>query len=538
MGPKLSSVLDLLGPQTLWVVVDAGRLGDPVGDVVLGGLDEPVPAAESGLLLLPGAQASLHAAISLIRTAADAGYLAIVVKASGEALTRLATEAGSAGLALLTAPPEASWRHLDSLLTAGRAAIAVDQHPGLEQIGAGDVFALANAIASAVGGAVIIEDPQRRVIAHSNLPGQQTDGVRRRGILGRIALNGPLTDDMYRAVAESPEAVTVPSPEPGVADRLAVAVRAGGRVIGTIWVISDRPPLAEEAGRILVDAARTAALHLLRARARSDPERHARAEALRTLLDGDGDPAGLRGRLGFQRGTAVAVLAVRGLGTIADVRLATTPIDDVVSLYADSWHPGTPTAIDGNVVYALLPMDQPAARPRLAALAADLARAVQRSVGVEVVAAIGPTASALTEVPATRRTADRMLRVLAHPGPWENDDREDGDRPRVALAEQLRSRVLLQALSEQSLVVGELRLEPVTAILEHDEAHGTEYARTLVAWFGAFGDVTHVATDLVVHDNTVRYRVRRIQEMFGVDLNDPDDVLCTWLQLRLLADRR
>jgi len=528
MGPKLSAVLDLLGPQALWVAVDAGRLGDPVGEIVLCGPDEPVPPESAGLLLMPGARTSIDTAADLLRTAADRGYLAVVVKASGPRLAQLTAAAQTAGIALLVIPEQTPWRHLDSLLAAASSAIAGDRHPVLDQVGTGDVFALANAIASAVGGAVIIEDLQRRVLAYSNLPGQETDGVRRWGILGRQALNHPLTDEIYRRVTDSTEPLVLHPPEPDVAERLAVAVRAGGRVLGTIWAISDRPPLVANAMQVMADAGRTAAVHLLRARTRSDPERSARAQALRTLLAGTADPTALRGVLGLPAGVPVAVLAVRGLGTVADIRLATAPIDDVVSLYADSWHPGTPTAVDDQVVYALLPVDRPSTRSRLVALAEDVDRAVQRSVGVQVVAAIGATCAGPADVPASRRTTDRMLRVLARHAT------EGAHRPRVALAENLRSPVLLQALGEQQILVDELRLEPVTAILEHDEAHGTDYARTLLAWFGAFGDVPRVAADLVVHDNTVRYRIRRVQELFGVDLTDADDVLCTWLQLRLL----
>ncbi|GAB3276614.1 PucR family transcriptional regulator [Kineosporia babensis] len=517
MSPKLSAVLNLLGAQAPSVVVPADAV---VGEIVLCGLDEPLVPADSGLLLLPGAQAAVDLAVQVVRSAAEQGYVAVAVKCSGEALDRLAQAAEQAGLALLQVPPQTPWRHLDSLLAAGCAA--GDRSTALEQVSTGDVFALANAIASAIGGAVIIEDPQRRVLAYSNLPDQLTDDVRKHGILGRRALDGPLTDDIYRSVTDRSDAVRVRAPQPDVADRLAIAVRAGGHLLGTIWAISDRPLLVTGAEQVLQDAARTAALHLLRLRTRKDPERQARADLLRTLLDGSATPASA---LGLH--APVALLAVQSLSLATDLRLVSAQIDDIVSLYADSWHPGAPTLTHNNVVYALLPVPDSGARQRLAAVAHDLARAVQRSLGAQVVVAIGPTAALLTDVPLTRRTTDRTLRVLARP---------DTDR-QVALSEEVRSRILLQTLAEQETITHDLRLEPVSAIVEHDRIHGTEYARTLTAWFAAFGDATRVATDLVVHDNTVRYRIRRIQELFDLRFDDPDDMLCTWLQLRLVLSR-
>ena len=36
-----------------------------------------------------------------------------------------------------------------------------------------------------------------------------------------------------------------------------------------------------------------------------------------------------------------------------------------------------------------------------------------------------------------------------------------------------------------------------------------------------------------MHENTLRYRIRRIEELFDLDLADPDVRLVAWLQLRL-----
>jgi hypothetical protein len=34
-----------------------------------------------------------------------------------------------------------------------------------------------------------------------------------------------------------------------------------------------------------------------------------------------------------------------------------------------------------------------------------------------------------------------------------------------------------------------------------------------------------------VHPNTIRYRLRRVRKLTGIDLDDPDDRLVAWLQL-------
>jgi DNA-binding PucR family transcriptional regulator len=75
---------------------------------------------------------------------------------------------------------------------------------------------------------------------------------------------------------------------------------------------------------------------------------------------------------------------------------------------------------------------------------------------------------------------------------------------------------------------------PIEAIAAHDAAKGTLYLETLKEYLAAFGDVPAAAARLDVHPNTFRYRLRRLIEMFGVDLEDPDTRLLLDLQLRLI----
>ncbi len=72
-------------------------------------------------------------------------------------------------------------------------------------------------------------------------------------------------------------------------------------------------------------------------------------------------------------------------------------------------------------------------------------------------------------------------------------------------------------------------------VLAYDAEHGTAYARTLACWFDAGCDMAGAARLLAVHPNTCRYRLRQLQRHTGVDLDDPDERLVLWLQLRTLA---
>jgi DNA-binding PucR family transcriptional regulator len=74
-------------------------------------------------------------------------------------------------------------------------------------------------------------------------------------------------------------------------------------------------------------------------------------------------------------------------------------------------------------------------------------------------------------------------------------------------------------------------------LVAYDRRHRAQLVETLRAWLDAFGDVTTAAASQYVHPNTFRYRLRRITEVWGLDLDDPDERLVAELQLRFLDDR-
>jgi len=83
--------------------------------------------------------------------------------------------------------------------------------------------------------------------------------------------------------------------------------------------------------------------------------------------------------------------------------------------------------------------------------------------------------------------------------------------------------------------VAELTEGPVAALLEHDLKHGTAYARTLAVWLDHLGDHSLAAHELGIHPNTVRYRLQRIAQVSGLQLEDRDERLVATLHLRLIG---
>ena len=79
----------------------------------------------------------------------------------------------------------------------------------------------------------------------------------------------------------------------------------------------------------------------------------------------------------------------------------------------------------------------------------------------------------------------------------------------------------------------EAQAETALGALADDEERYADLIKTLEAFIRLHGSVNAVARDLFLHRNTVRQRLRRIAQLTGQDLTDPNDRLA--LQLALIG---
>jgi len=75
--------------------------------------------------------------------------------------------------------------------------------------------------------------------------------------------------------------------------------------------------------------------------------------------------------------------------------------------------------------------------------------------------------------------------------------------------------------------------ETLQKVVEHDERHGSELVPTLKAFFANHGNLSKTAESLYLHRNTVSYRLQRIEELTGLQLDDEDDRFQLQLALKL-----
>ncbi|GAA2279368.1 hypothetical protein GCM10010145_46590 [Streptomyces ruber] len=73
------------------------------------------------------------------------------------------------------------------------------------------------------------------------------------------------------------------------------------------------------------------------------------------------------------------------------------------------------------------------------------------------------------------------------------------------------------------------------ALREHDATGRGDLVASLRAWLSHHGQWDAAAADLGVHRHTLRYRMRRVEEILGRSLDDPDARMELWLALKATA---
>ena len=521
---RLGELVDHLGPRTVTALGTLNAAVPVLGTEFFDALDE-LPDQSGTLLIVPSGSSIEAAALSnLAAQAAELRYAALALKCADEHAPTIAAVAETSGIPILRVVERVGWRLFEALvgglLGEQRSGEATRPDHGTEPL-----FALANELAGYFGGSVAIEDLGRRIVAYSSVPGQLIDSLRTRGILARKVPEAPFNDDQYRSVIRSDSPIKYLQLD-GELPRIACAIRAGALPLGTIWAIDaagEEPMTAEQAER-LQRAAGIAAGHMLDDIRIREAGQAPRDELLRTLLSGRGIAGSELAELGISEERGATLVAFDpGVNehptTLAQLRAT-------VQRHLALHQPEAATVVRRGRVYAILSQDTDAALARIIdPLLPILDRLVGTDSGTRIVLALPGATHRAGGVAELRERADKLFDTAAR--------EPDRDADRVLTVAALRPQLLLARVNEAFAtdpILSDPRLE--TLAREHPTL-----AEAVLRWCESFGNITRAAAAAGVHENTIRYRLRKAEEHTGRPLQQPDTLLATWLQLRA-SERR
>ncbi|MEA2312727.1 MAG: hypothetical protein QOE28_2695 [Solirubrobacteraceae bacterium] len=292
---------------------------------------------------------------------------------------------------------------------------------------------------------------------------------------------------------------------------------ADGEALPQAWLVAakDGGALTEFDRLTLHQAVTIVALELLRRRMADDTERRLAGDVLSALVSGELAGAELARRLepfGLRDRAGILVLSPpRAIKAAAEDALARALRDEV---------PAGLVAGTGRFTCALL---QP---PRgdddeLFALAERLRARVARELGAELPGGAG-RAVYTGDARRAFHEARCALEARALAG---------GANGAVATYRDLGSFQLLLSLQDDEAL--RLFCDSILAPIEDGEgAYGGELMRSLEAFIECNGQWERAARQLYCHRHTLRYRIRRVEELTGRSLDSARDRIDFWLALR------
>jgi hypothetical protein len=362
---------------------------------------------------------------------------------------------------------------------------------------------IVDSLSLGLGRPVLIDDAELRPLAYSTQFGE-LDAVRTASILGRLAPDEARVALFAEGIRTATGPVHIPArPEIGMRARVCIPLVGAGRRLGYLWLFEDPPVTAEELRLARAAAAEAAALvgpdadaqlirrrheqQLVTALLSSDP---AQAEAAAHDLEGENylPLRPLRVWVAAPASPAGEEWSAEALDRLR-ARLAAKQ-----ALCAE---------LEGRLVCLAGERGSNAVLEALGALATPRALIGQ-----------GDAVERLADAGTSYRRALAALRVAAH--------EESG----TASWDGLGVERVVTALPDAAL---EDLPDGLRRLLAGDQS----LVRTLEAYLDHAGDVKRTAAALSLHRGGLYYRLRRIEEVAGVDLHDGEDRLLCHLALRL-----
>jgi purine catabolism regulator len=189
---------------------------------------------------------------------------------------------------------------------------------------------------------------------------------------------------------------------------------------------------------------------------------------------------------------------------------------------ANQRHPGAAVCFDGDAFVLFLP-ERGAGEKSVPRLVDHLLREMEWISGTKPTAALGRVCRELKDYQAARQDCARILMLAKRL-----------DRRGLVTEAEFGPFARLLATADQSALRSFVHdtLEPVTA---YDRKHRSSFLSTLDAFLTHACRYQPCADALGIHVTTLRYRLQRATDLFGIDLDDRETRLALEVALRLRA---
>ena len=478
-----------------------------------------------------------------LHTVADAGSPAVVWRSDADVPSALREKMSALGLALLVLPPDVPLRRLQVALSGGDDLLLLSHGAGRTLLeGTGGETSVAETvtrISGLLGRPVVVEDPVGRLI--SGAP-EAREKNRLWGLLEDLSLRASRAssvDETRRErrdrYARLPDGyLSVPVERWRVEDREFFWTPIGtGAPAGYLWVDLEGEALRPEDVVHLYWARRVLESELSKDRVRLETELGVRGDFVDDLINGHYGSVNLllqrAGYLGadLANGALVLIVDIDDFARYLERRKPKEPaIQELKRRLAEAVRMQTRQLFSNfllgprsdNVIVFLGSSEDtpPEDLPDKAQL---LAKAVQRYVkgllpDLTISVGIGRNKRDPALLPDAYSEAEVALEIghRIH-GPSSVSTFEGTGTYKLLFR-------VFQENPEELVAFYEETLEPV---VRYDSRYSTELVQTLVTYLGNDASTVKTASDLYAHRHTIRYRLDRVSELTGLDVDKSED---------------
>jgi purine catabolism regulator len=393
-------------------------------------------------------------------------------------------------------------------------------HAQLSQLAAGGegMPGLVQAMTGISGRGVVVQDKRLQVLA--SYPNSELSGIWPE-VLEQIVVSENLQEPLRDRKRAGRDPMIFTQPIPGGLERLVTPIAVGGVARGYLSLVGIAGGMDSLDHLVAEQGALVCAVEMARTKAVREAEKRLKGDLLTALLEDELSPRDARlwaqnMELDLDKAHAALRFAWARPGVFSRRRLETVVNGEVQSQ-------GIRAIVSpmGEEMVCFCELPSPAGRPEaaLTLAAAVLAQARKEYPDSPARCGVGGPASDLSEWRNSFRQAGQALEMAR---------RLIENKPLYFLDLSIY-RLLFQI--EHNPELASFQEETLGPLLATDG--GKELLRTLEAYFEHHGNLSQTAEALYIHRNTLSYRLERIAEITGLDLDKPETRLSVQLALHI-----
>lgn len=389
---------------------------------------------------------------------------------------------------------------------------------------------LADTISAMLVRPITIEDAHHRLLAYSS-HNHETDPARIATIIGRRVpekvINSLWNTGVMQRLESSLEPVRVNAiTTVGLGDRVAIAVRKNNEILGYIWVIENQEPLNETQMQLLLQAAKAVSMKLLQVRMSRIKEEELKQEFFWQLLMGHLEM--------HEKIQAKAERTKLSLPTAFCVIIFQFPEEIRLKNYEQTVYL-TNTLQQVRIYFSVYDRDQiiflvgPRIKEELTWQSSrDFMKTIiqqlrERYDMSQVISGSGNIYKSYNLVASSYQEALTVLQIKRN---FPNDTQEIYDYQHLGFYRFLPNLV-------KNIAVNRPFSHSFDRLREYDEKHQTRLLESVEVYLNCDSNTKEAANILHVHINTLLYRLKRIEEIGEIALNNPDQKFSLYLDLKI-----